>query len=161
MPIWYFCLLLSVDIWYIAQGTSISMKAKPGGFLATQTFETLPILPKASSMSNLRKWNQFLKVLFHQRSSLSSKFCFQPFGIKTKTCTLLRLRRSISWGRTERCAIGRLLQEERWSTNWTTGWMVGNDKWSRHSQHGRSDHCQVNGADDIGWQPSRKDRLER
>merc|ERR1719412_731812 len=33
--------------------SSISMKAKPGGFLATQTSETLPILPNASSMSNL------------------------------------------------------------------------------------------------------------
>ena len=33
--------------------TSISMKAKPGGFLATQTSRTRPILEKASSRSNL------------------------------------------------------------------------------------------------------------
>ena len=33
--------------------TSISMKAKPGGFRATQTSRTRPILEKASSRSNL------------------------------------------------------------------------------------------------------------
>ena len=32
----------------------------------------------------------------------------------------MRLRRSLSWGRTERWAIGRLLQEGRGTTSWTT-----------------------------------------
>ena len=57
------------------------MKAKPGGFLATQTSETLPILPNASSMSNLRKVTSVFKN--SQKSSTSSLFCFLPFAIKT------------------------------------------------------------------------------
>ena len=60
--------------------TSISMKAKPGGFLATHTSETRPIFWNASSMSNLSSHKVrllFPKTLFH----LNQRF-FQPFAIK-------------------------------------------------------------------------------
>ena len=39
--------------------TSISTKAKPGGFLASQIFLTGPISPKASSISSLNKRDLF------------------------------------------------------------------------------------------------------
>ena len=94
--------------------TSISMKAKPGGFLATHTSETRPIFWNASSMSNLSSHKvrfSHKKLSFH----LNQRF-FQPFAIKQEPepgCGVMTRQQEGALAEDGR-KDGRLLEEELW-----------------------------------------------